>query len=58
MRYMLMVCQDESTVGDAEEMRTNSEGFAWSEEMDRRGPSSARSRPGRATASRADPRPG
>jgi hypothetical protein len=37
MRYMLMICQDESTVKDAEEMRSDPEGFAWFEEMDRRG---------------------
>ena len=37
MRYMLMVCQDESTVGDAQEMRTDPEGFAWFEEMDHLG---------------------
>jgi len=37
MRYMLMICQDESTVKDAEEMRSDPEGFAWFEEMDGRG---------------------
>jgi hypothetical protein len=37
MRYMLMICQDESTVKDAEEMRSDPEGFAWFEEMNRRG---------------------
>ena len=37
MRYTLVVCQDESTMGDVEEMRTDPEGFAWFEEMDRQG---------------------
>jgi hypothetical protein len=37
MPYMLMVCQDESTVGDAEQMRTDPESFALFEEMNRRG---------------------
>ena len=37
MRYMLMICQDESTMKDAEEMRSDPEGFSWFEEMDRLG---------------------
>ena len=37
MRYMLMICDDESSVKDVEEMRSDPEGFAWFEEMNRRG---------------------
>jgi hypothetical protein len=37
MRYMLMICQEESAVTDAEAMRSDPEGFAWFEEMDGRG---------------------
>jgi hypothetical protein len=37
MRYILMICQDESTVRVADEMRSDPEGFAWFEEMDGRG---------------------
>ena len=37
MRYMLMICHDESTVEKAEELRSDPEGFAWFEEMGSRG---------------------
>jgi hypothetical protein len=38
MRYMLMVCGDESDHEKSpEEMRKDHEGFAWYEEMNRRG---------------------
>ena len=37
MRYMLMICQDESTMKDAEEMWSDPESFTWFEEMNRRG---------------------
>ena len=38
MRYMLMICGDESDHEKSpEEMRADPEGFSWFEEMDRRG---------------------
>jgi len=45
MRYMLMICQDESTVKDAEEMRSDPESFAWFEEMDNWGTAAGRGAP-------------
>jgi hypothetical protein len=42
MRYMVMICQGESTLKDAEEMRSGPEGFAWFEEIDRPGAAAGR----------------
>jgi hypothetical protein len=37
MRYMLMICEDESARPSRAEMGADPEGRAWFEEMDRRG---------------------
>lgn len=37
MRYMLMICDDESNQKSLDEMRADPAAFAWFEEMDRRG---------------------